>query len=57
MLPYSVLPYSVDPAWYERTWYGEARPGVPDKRPRLAVGLGLSAAMVAWALGVLGRVV
>jgi hypothetical protein len=52
-----MLPYIVDPAWYELTWYGQPRHAVPDKRPSLAVRLGLSAALVAWTLVVLGRVV
>ena len=50
-----MLPYSVDPTWYELTWYGEPRRAVPDRRPSIAVRLGLSA--VAWTLVVLGRVV
>ena len=50
-------PYALDPDWYRLTWYGEQRPARPDRRPSLAVRLGLSAALVAWTLLVLGRVV
>ena len=50
-------PYTPDPDWYRLTWYGEPRPSVPDRRPHLAVRLGLSAVLVAWTLVVLGRVV
>jgi hypothetical protein len=52
-----MLPYTLDPDWYRLTWYGEQRPAVPDKRPSLAVRIGLSAALIALTLVVLGRVV
>jgi len=50
-------PYTLDPDWYRLTWYGEQRPTVRDKRPNLAVRIVLSAALIAWSLVVLGRVV